>query len=136
MVDFGAVGHVSTEAEKPYRRARLHDDGRQSLDPTLFASRARLQAIHDPAGLERVQDLLHHGNHGGAIVRMHVAFEDRGRTAERALRHAENLFDIGRPGDLAGPDIPQPDADISGFERDRDQFGIAEKWRPRGGNRS
>src|SRR5258705_265204 len=81
----------------------------------LVVARPPLQAIHHAARLLRAQCFLHRSLNRRPIVGVDVVLEHRRRSVESPWWPAENVFDIARPGDSVGPDLPRPDADLAGF---------------------
>ena len=117
----GAVGHLAAEAEQLHRRARLSHDGGERLDPALVLAGPGLQPIlHAPRGA-CPQRLLQRGGDGGPIVGMDIFLEDHLGGVQAAVRESENILDVARPSGLIGWNVPRPNSDLTGFERDADQ---------------
>src|SRR5205085_11792239 len=104
-------------AEQMSRLAVLQDDAADALDPAVLAFGAGGETVLHMIGLAAAQAFLDGGLDLGLIVGMNVLLERRERAVEAARRHVVHRFEIARPLDGVGADVPRPDPDLSGLKR-------------------
>ena len=126
-VQLDAVGDVPAGAEHADGRAVFNDDAGSQLDPMLLAVGPGRQAIEHAEGRAGAQRFIDRGAHLRPVVRMHVVLHERDRAVEAAGRQPMNGFEVARPGDTAGWDIPRPDADVGRLQRVFDQLAVGEE---------
>ena len=106
-----AVGDVAAGAEHAHGLAVLHDHRGERLDPACLTVRARLAG---GTACERARRCAspHRGRHGPAPGRADAGRSRTTQTCRRSCPPAcRGCFDIARPGEAIGCDVPRPDAD-------------------------
>ncbi len=93
----------------------------------LLAVGAGREAIEHAEGGAGAQRFIDCGAHLRPVVRMHVVLHERDRAVEAARRQPMNGFEVARPGDAAGGNVPRPDADVGGLEGIFDQLAVGEE---------
>jgi hypothetical protein len=128
----GAVGHVAANAEQLHRHVALDHDGDERLEPALVGAGLGQESVLHAAGGAGAQGLLHGGDDGCPIVGMNIILADHAGavgTVQAVLGQTANRLDIARPGRALGRDVPRPDSDPGGLEREANQLGIGKERR-------